>query len=50
VAEKRVYAEDEEEYFSLMTPEACYELEKWMKYHKKCGEHKTHQHGTIQEP
>jgi hypothetical protein len=27
-----VYAEDEEQYFSFITPEAYHELEKWMNY------------------
>jgi hypothetical protein len=33
-----VYAEDEEEYFSFITPEAYHELEKWMNYRKESGE------------
>jgi hypothetical protein len=33
-----VYAGDDEEYFSFITPEAYYELEKWMNYRKSSGE------------
>jgi hypothetical protein len=33
-----VYAGDSEEYFSFMTPEAYYELGKWMGYRNECGE------------
>jgi integrase len=32
-----VYAEDEEQYFSFITPEAYHELEKWMSYRKDSG-------------
>jgi hypothetical protein len=33
-----VYAEDDEEYFSFITPEAYYQLENWMEYRKESGE------------
>ena len=33
-----VYAGDEEEYFSFITPEAYHELEKWMDYRRESGE------------
>jgi hypothetical protein len=33
-----VYAEDAEEYFSFITPEAYHEVEKWMDYRKRSGE------------
>ena len=33
-----VYAGDDEEYFSFITPEAYCELEKWMRYRTECGE------------
>ena len=33
-----VYAGDDEEYFSFITPEAYYQLENWMKYRKESGE------------
>ncbi|MGA6991651.1 MAG: hypothetical protein WBX81_14640, partial [Nitrososphaeraceae archaeon] len=33
-----VYPGDDEEYFSFITAEAYYELEKWMEYRKECGE------------
>jgi integrase len=33
-----VYAEDAEEYFSFITPEAYHEVEKWMDYRKSSGE------------
>ena len=33
-----VYAGDNEEYFSFITPEAYYELEKWMKYRQESHE------------
>jgi integrase len=36
-AKIRVYAEDDEEYFSFITPEAYYELEKWICYRKNSG-------------
>ena len=34
----RVYAEDDEEYFSFITPEAYHELQKWICYRKDSGE------------
>ena len=37
-AKIRVYAKDDEEYFSFITPEAYYELEKWICYRKNSGE------------
>ena len=37
-AKIRVYAEDEAEYFSFITPQAYYELEKWMNYREASGE------------
>ena len=61
-----VYAGEEDEYFSFITPEAYYELEKWIKYRKDCGENINenswimrqlwdtkkgyYHHGTIKEP
>jgi len=33
-----VYQGDPEEYFSFITPEAFFELEKWMSYRQECGE------------
>jgi hypothetical protein len=33
-----VYAGDDEEYLSFITPEAYYELEKWIEYRKESGE------------
>ena len=61
-----VYAGDDEEYFSFITPEAYHELEKWMEYSKECGEEITdnswvmrqlwdtkkgyYHHGTIKNP
>jgi hypothetical protein len=33
-----VYAGDNEEYFSFVTPEAYCHLEKWIVYRKECGE------------
>jgi hypothetical protein len=37
-AKVRVYAEDEEEYFSFITPEAYRELQKWISYRSNSGE------------
>lgn len=37
-AKIKVYSEDEEEYFSFITPEAFHELDKWISYRKECGE------------
>ena len=37
-AKVMVYAGDEEEYFSFITPEAYHELEKWMDYRRESGE------------
>lgn len=37
-AKVTVYAGDEEEYFTFITPEAFYELEKWINYRKEAGE------------
>lgn len=33
-----VYAGDDDEYFSFITPEAYYHLENWINYRKECGE------------
>ena len=33
-----VYSGDDEEYFSFITPEAYYQLEKWMNFRRECGE------------
>jgi integrase len=33
-----VYQGEPEEYFSFITPEAYFELEKWMSFRKECGE------------
>lgn len=33
-----VYQGDPEQYFSFITPEAFYELEKWISFRKECGE------------
>ena len=41
-AKIRVY-EDDEEYFSFITPEAYYQLEKWICYRKNSGETMTDQ-------
>lgn len=61
-----VYSGDDEEYFSFITPEAYYELEKWIKYRENCGEYINenswvmrqlwdtkkgyYHHGTIKDP
>ncbi|HSF51603.1 MAG TPA: hypothetical protein VLA74_12645 [Nitrososphaeraceae archaeon] len=61
-----VYAGDDEEYFSFITPEAYYELQKWMQYRQDSGEeiHENswvmrqlwdtkkgyYHHGTIKNP
>ncbi len=37
-ARLKVYAGDNEEYFTFVTPEAYFELEKWMRYRQQCGE------------
>ena len=37
-ARLKVYAGDNEEYFTFVTPEAYLELEKWMKYREQSGE------------
>jgi hypothetical protein len=37
-AKIRVYQGDPEEYFSFITPEAYFELEKWLLYRGECGE------------
>ena len=33
-----IYSEEEDEYFSFITPEAFHSLDTWMKYRKDCGE------------
>ena len=33
-----VYAGDEEQYISFLSPEAYTELEKWMEFREECGE------------
>jgi hypothetical protein len=37
-AKIKVYSEDEEEYFSFITPEAFHALDDWINYRKECGE------------
>lgn len=37
-ARLKIYAGDNEEYFTFITPEAYLELEKWMKYREQTGE------------
>lgn len=37
-AKIQIYADDEEEYFSFITPEAFNALDEWMKFRKDCGE------------
>ena len=37
-AKMTVYAGDDEEYLAFITPEAYFELEKWMSYRSECGE------------
>ena len=61
-----VYAGDNEEYISFITPEAYFEIEKWIEYRKNCGENINenswvlrqlwdtkkgyYHHGTIKNP
>ena len=60
-----VYAGDEEEYFTFITPEGYFEMEKWMAYRSECGEvinekswvmrhlwntKKGHMHGLVTVP
>jgi hypothetical protein len=61
-----VYAGDNEEYFSFITSEAYFEIEKWIEYRKNCGENINenswvmrqlwdtkkgyYHHGTIKNP
>jgi hypothetical protein len=61
-----VYAGDNEEYFSFITAEAYFEIEKWIEYRKNCGENINenswvmrqlwdtkkgyYHHGTIKNP
>jgi hypothetical protein len=37
-AKETIYAGEEDEYFSFITPEAFYELERWIGYRKEAGE------------
>jgi hypothetical protein len=37
-AKINVYAGDDEEYFSFVTPEAYYQLESWIEFRKEAGE------------
>jgi hypothetical protein len=37
-AKIRIYSDEEDEYFSFVTPEAFQSLDNWMKYRKDCGE------------
>jgi integrase len=37
-AKIKIYSEEEDEYFSFITPEAFYSLDNWMKFRKECGE------------
>ena len=34
----KIYSEDDEEYFSFITPEAFHARNDWMNYRKGCGE------------
>jgi hypothetical protein len=40
-AKIKIYSEEEDEYFSFITPEAFHSLDNWMKYRKDCGENIT---------
>jgi hypothetical protein len=40
-AKIKIYSEEEDEYFSFITPEAFHSLDNWMKYRKGCGENIT---------
>ena len=40
-AKINVYAGEDDEYFTFITPEAYLSLESWMKYRRTCGEHVT---------
>ena len=37
-AKIKIYSDEEDEYFSFITPEAFDSLDTWMKYRKDCGE------------
>lgn len=37
-AKIRIYSDEEDEYFSFLTPEAFQSLDNWMNYRKDCGE------------
>jgi hypothetical protein len=37
-AKVKIYSEDEEEYYTFITPEAFHALDDWMNYRKECGE------------
>ena len=37
-AKIKIYSDEEDEYFSFITPEAFHSLDTWMKYRKDCGE------------
>lgn len=43
----RVYAEGDEEYFNFITPEAYYEIQKWISYRKDNGETITDRTGVM---
>jgi hypothetical protein len=40
-AKIKIYSEEEDEYFSFITPETFHSLDNWIKYRKDCGENIT---------
>jgi integrase len=42
-----VYQGEPDEYFSFITPEAYFELEKWMSFRKECGENLTQESWVL---
>ena len=49
-ARLKIYAGDNEEYFTFVTPEAYLELEKWMKYREQCWRNYKRKELAYEEP
>ena len=48
-AKINVYADEDDQYFTFITPEAYLSLESWMKHRRTCGEHVTKESWVMRD-